>query len=360
MRTHHYGVSSSTPDLLPDTVRQQFGPAVTYLNTASVGLLPRATAAKVDESTQQFVTGEFSIPGVDEVIANCRASLGRLLGTTADRIAIGSNVSQLVGLVAESLPAGSVVLAPDDEFTSGLWPFLARHDDGITVRTVPFEKLAEAVESDVTLVVAGLVQSADGAVADGSGVVQAARACGAQVMFDVTQATGWFPVHDTGADWLIGAGYKWLVGRKGTAFLTGTDEALASLRPLAAGWYAGDVPWESTYGGPLRLAGDARRLDVSPVWSAWVGLEVSLNLIESVGIEAIHRHDVALANRLRAGLGLPAGDSAIFAVEAPPGTEERLQSAGIIAATRNGRLRLSTHLYNTEADVDHAIDALTS
>jgi hypothetical protein len=36
------------------------------------------------------------------------------------------------------------------------------------------------------------------------------------------------------------------------------------LTPHYAGWYAGDDPWSSVYGGPLRLASDARRFDVSP------------------------------------------------------------------------------------------------
>ena len=73
---------------------------------------------------------------------------------------------------------------------------------------------------------------------------------------------------------------------------------------------------------------------------------------------AVHQHDVALANRFRAGLGLPPGDSAIVSAAAE-GAAERLDRAGIRAATRAGAVRASFHLYNTEADVDAALDALT-
>ncbi|HJY24238.1 MAG TPA: aminotransferase, partial [Actinomycetes bacterium] len=43
-----------------------------------------------------------------------------------------------------------------------------------------------------------------------------------------------------------------------------------------------------------------------------------------------------------------------------PGAEERLNSAGVRAAVRGGRLRASFHLYTADADVDLALDALTS
>ena len=123
------------------------------------------------------------------------------------------------------------------------------------------------------------------------------------------------------------------------------------LRPLHAGWYAGDDPWTSIYGPPLRLAKDARRLDISPAWLAWAGTLPALELLAGVGIDAIHRHDLALANALRTRLGLPPGDSAIVTV-AVDGGLERLQVAGIKASVRAGAVRISFHLHNTEADVD--------
>lgn len=67
-----------------------------------------------------------------------------------------------------------------------------------------------------------------------------------------------------------------------------------------------------------------------------------------------------MANRLRAGLGLPPGDSAIVSVaglDADAG--ERLAAAGVMAGGRAGALRLSCHLYTTERDVDGALAALS-
>jgi selenocysteine lyase/cysteine desulfurase len=88
-----------------------------------------------------------------------------------------------------------------------------------------------------------------------------------------------------------------------------------------------------------------------------VATQPALELVERNGVEAIHAHDVGLANRFRAGLDLEASDSAIVSAEVP-GARERLEAAEIVAAERGGRLRASWHVYNTEADVDAALDAL--
>ncbi|MGH9210261.1 MAG: aminotransferase class V-fold PLP-dependent enzyme [Acidimicrobiales bacterium] len=337
----------------------QFAPSTTYLNTATYGLAPQAVADAVLSAERARQSGWLDPLDVDDAIAACRALFGRLVGVPAERVAIGSQVSQLVGLVAASLPAGTTVVAPENDFTSVLWPFLAR-GDAIRVRLVPLDRLVEAIDATTDVVATSIVQSADGATVDPVEVIGAAHANGARVVLDATQAAGWLPLEDcSDVDWLVCGGYKWLLAPRGTAFLTGTDEALGGLPACAAGWYAGEDPWESCYGGPLRLAGDARRLDVSPVWPAWLGQRPALELLAATGIDTIHQHNLGLANRLRAGLGLPPGRSAIVAVDAAPGTADRLRDAGVIASIRAGRLRLSCHLYNTDADVDRALDVLT-
>ena len=83
------------------------------------------------------------------------------------------------------------------------------------------------------------------------------------------------------------------------------------LTPHYAGWYAGDDPWSSIYGGPLRLASDARRFGVSPAWHAWVAAAPALRLLAQVCTQSLHRHALGLANRFRAGIGMEPADSAI-------------------------------------------------
>jgi selenocysteine lyase/cysteine desulfurase len=203
------------------------------------------------------------------------------------------------------------------------------------------------------------VQSADGRLVPGGldALASVATEHGCLTYVDATQAIGWLPFDAGRFDFVSCAAYKWLVSPRGTAFGVVRPERLEMLRPLYAGWYAGADPWASIYGPPLRLAGEVRRLDISPAWLAWAGTAPALDLLSEVGIAAIHRHDLGLANALRERLGLPRGDSAILTVAADGGLE-RLRAAGIRASIRAGAVRLSFHLHNTGADVEAVARAL--
>jgi selenocysteine lyase/cysteine desulfurase len=96
---------------------------------------------------------------------------------------------------------------------------------------------------------------------------------------------------------------------------------------------------------------------VSPAWSPWVATAPTLDLFLEIGIEAIHQHDLRLANHFREALGLPPGDSAIVSAELPE-AEERLRGTRVMAAARAGLLRTSWHVYNTDEDVDELVDLL--
>jgi selenocysteine lyase/cysteine desulfurase len=334
-------------------------PAAPYLNTASYGLPPRPAWEALQAALADWREGRTTWEPWGESTERARASFGRLLGVDPQRVATGGTVSQLVGLVAAALPDGARVVVPEIDFASLLFPFLVQADRGVEVTTVPLARLAETIDSGTTAVAFSAVQSATGELADLDAVTAAARDHGALTIVDATQACGWLPLDGTRFDAVACAGYKWLVSPRGSAFLALGAELLERVRPLAAGWWAAEDPHAAYYGPPLRLAPTARRLDTSPAWFSWVGTAPALDVLERIGIEAIRAHDVALANRFRAGLGLPAGDSAIVSVSLPDAAE-RLERAGIRAAVRASSLRVSFHVYNTEADVDAALDAIVA
>jgi selenocysteine lyase/cysteine desulfurase len=336
--------------------QREFGAGVAYLNTATYGLPPRAAHEAMLAAERGRAAGLMVPADLDEAVTRSREAFARLLGVPADRVACGPQVSYFAGLVAASLPPGTEVLVADGDFTSLLFPFAARPD--LTVRAVPLERIAQEVRAGTGVVAVSAVQSADGAIAPLDDLIGAARAHGARILLDATQAAGWLPLPAGRVDWIVAGGYKWLLGPRGTCFFTGTAEALDALPAIGAGWYAGADIWDSVYGLPLRLAGDARRLDLSPAWQCWAGHAPALELLERVGVAAIHDHDVALARRFAAGLGLPPGDSAIVAVTVPGGTAELLRRDGVIATVRAGRLRCAFHLTTTEADVDKAVELL--
>jgi selenocysteine lyase/cysteine desulfurase len=292
-------------------------------------------------------------------VSRSREAYARLVHTTAGRVAVGSQTSVFVGLVAAALPDGAEVVTVEGDFSSVVFPFLVHADRGVTVRQVPLEALADEVRPGTSLVAYSLVQSADGRVADAPAVRAAARSAGALTLCDVTQAAGWLPVHAEEDDITVCSAYKWLSAPRGTAFLTVSPEAREALRPIHAGWYAGESVWDSTYGPEMTLAADARRFDVSPAWFAWVGTAPALELFAAADIAAVQAHDVALANGLREALGLPASNSAVVAFADPDGRARvALESAGCVVAGRAGKVRIAFHVWNGGEDVERAVRAL--
>ncbi|MER5281525.1 aminotransferase class V-fold PLP-dependent enzyme [Streptomyces sp. NPDC002809] len=347
---------------LSRAVAAEFAPETAYLNTSTCGLLPRRTVDAVRALAEGNTTGRRNGAGDFEAVDGARDGFARLAGVDAGRVAVGSSVTVHVGLIACSLPAGAEVLAPEGEFSSVVTPFAVRGD--LRMRYVPLAELAEAVRPETALVAFSSVQSADGRLADLAAVRAAAAVHGARTLLDATQSAGWLPLDAGAYDYTVAGGYKFLLCPRGASFLTVTEEAQQSLPPVFAGWVAAEDPWGSTYGPVAKLAPDARRYDEPPAFLSYHGAEHSLALLNEIGVETIHDHATGLADRFRdglAGLGheaLPAPT----AVVGVPGLGDRaaeLARAGVMVSNRAGNLRAAFHLYNTEADVDRALDALS-
>ncbi|CAA9352045.1 MAG: Cysteine desulfurase [uncultured Gemmatimonadaceae bacterium] len=341
----------------PNEARGLWEPAGVYLNTASYGLPPRPGWEALQAALADWQGGRTSWEGWGESAEAARASWARIVGVGVETVAIGATVSGLVGAVAASVPDGARVLGCDVEFASLLFPFLVQERRGISVDLVAPAELAGAIDESTDVVAFSAVQMSTGEVADVPAVAAAARAHGAMTVCDATQACGWLPIDGSALDVVVASAYKWMMSPRGSAFMAIAPERLDAIVPTAASWYGGEDVHKSYFGPPLRLAESARRHDTSPAWFSWVGTAPALALIEEIGVDAIHAHDVGLANRFRAGLGLEPSDSAIVSADAPGG-DARLQAAGIVAALRGGRLRVSWHVYNTEADVDRALDVI--
>ncbi|MEU0334501.1 aminotransferase class V-fold PLP-dependent enzyme [Streptomyces sp. NPDC006193] len=349
-----------TTESFESVVRAEFRPKRIHLNTASSGLLPARTVAALQEAALLRAEGRSLLPLYEDVEAS-RAAFARLVGVPATRVAAGASVAAHTGVIAASLPAGAEVLTAEGDFTSVLNPFHVRGD--LKVRAVPLERIAESVRPGTALVAVSAAQSADGRIADLPALREAARAHGVRTYVDFSQAAGWLPVDADAFDFTATVAFKWLLGPHGAAFLT-VPEDFGGLTPFLAGWVAGEVPWDSCYGPVAELARSARRFDLSHALFTYAGLRRSLELIEELGVSALHAHAVALADRFRAGLAdlgrepVPAPGSAIVAVPGLGSRQPELSEAGIEVSDRAGHLRAAFHLHNTAADVDRLLEAL--
>lgn len=331
-----------------------------YLAACTLGLPSRATVRAVREDLDAAASGRPDVVAASKAVEEARASYAHLVRVPVGDVAIGSQTSVQVSLLAAAVPDGAEVLCAEGDFSSLVAPF-AHAGRGIRLRTAPLEDLADAVSPDTWLVAFSLVQSATGEVADAVRISAAAARAGARTLCDLTQAAGWLPVDATMFDATVCHAYKWLCCPRGVSFLTVSPDLARQIRPVHAGWYSGDDPWSSCYGTGGTLAPDARRFDVSPAWQAFVGAAPALALFADADITSTYAHTTGLAARFRNGLGLPEPARPSAIVTWPDATGEalaQLTAHGITASGRAGRARVAFHVFNDEIDADRALHAL--
>jgi selenocysteine lyase/cysteine desulfurase len=354
--------SAGAPTLAGLTLEQaraQWVPVPGYLNAATLGLPTRGVVQALQADIGQWAAGQASAVGYDDPVARCRALYAGLVGVPEAWVAVHAQTSVMASLVATALPDGAEVVVPEADFTSVVFPFLVQADRGVRVRQVPLAGLADAIQASTTLVAFSLAQSSDGTLADAAAVREAARRHGTLTFCDLTQAVGWMPCRAGDFDVTTCSAYKWLCQPRGTGYLTVRPEVMDRLRPIHAGWYAGESRWEAVYGPEMLLASDARRFDVSPVWLAWTGAVPAMELFAGLDPELARAYDVGLADGLLARLGLaPRGQAVVSLPDADGRLVAALSQRGAVVAGRAGRVRIGFHLWNDEADVDLAAEVL--
>lgn len=342
------------------TAREAFGAefvgADGFLNSPTYGLPPQFMIDELQRCITKWQTGMMDVPVFDDYVRLGRVGYATLAGVPVESVAMGGTVSALLGLVAAAIPDGSRVATLAGEFTSTTFPFAAQAARGVTITEFAPEKLVSAA-ADFDVVTASLVQSANGAVLDTEALRKAVAGSDTLTVIDVTQALGWKQLDVGWADVTAAAVYKWVLAPRGTAWMSLSDRMSQLMTPHAANWYAGEDPWQTIYGLPLRLADDARRFDASPTWFSALGAGLTLPWLATLDGAAVEAHTVGLANRARTELRLPQQDSAIVSIPIADAAD-KLRAAGIRASVRAGAVRVGFHLYNTENDLDRLLGAL--
>jgi len=347
------------------SIRSLFDPApgTVYLDAATYGLPPRPAVEAMERALEGWRSGTARwVDDWDRPAEAARGDFASLIGATAADIALIPTASIGIGLVANSLEPGDVVVVPEDEHASGLFPLLVAERRGVTVRQVRFRGVIDAIEAGTTLVATSLVQMQTGRVADLAAICSRARAVGARVLLDATHAIPFVPVadHIGGVDFLVCHAYKHLLGGRGTAFLYVNPERLDDLTPTHANWRGAADPWGTFFGGPLSLADDASRFNASLAWLPWVGTVESLRLIAQWQRAGTLARSVALAGNFAEAIGLQATGSSLVCAPVVDATAARaaLEAAGIRAAIRGDAIRFSTHVWNDESDIKRAVDVI--
>jgi selenocysteine lyase/cysteine desulfurase len=358
-------VAAPCEHLLVSDLREAFdiAPGTTYMDAATFGLPPRATAAAVHGAIDAWAAGTADwIADWDRPAETTRADFAALVGVPDSSVALLPAVSVGVGWIAATLQPGDEVLVPPDEFTSTLFPFLVARERGVRVREVEIGQLPDAIDARTTLVATSLVQMQTGLRADLPSIRAAADRVGARVVLDATQAIPFTTPeeHLAAVDYVLVHGYKHLLCPRGAAFMVIRDDRQAGLSPESANWRTAPDPYGQYFGGPLNQGPGARRFDVSLAWFSWAGARTSIALLGEWQRAGAFDDVWSLARSLAAGAGLGATPSTLVCipVDDPDGARDALREAGVRASVRGSAVRLSVHVWNTDEDVRRTLALL--
>lgn len=328
------------------------------------------------------ITPEDFFTGTERV----RALFAGLVHADAEGVAIVPAASYGLAVAAANLPvvSGEEILVLEEEFPSNfyVWRELAKRG-GARLVTVPrpadhdwAAAIIERTGPRTAIIATPNCHWTDGSLVDLSRVGGAAREAGAALVVDATQSLGAYPldVGEVQPDFLVAAGYKWLLGPYSLGFLYAAPHRRDG-RPIEHNWitreaaedFSGLTDYASGY------APGARRYDVGERsnFTLMPMAEAALSQLSEWGV----RHVAARLSSLTAEATRLAGESGMEAAPherlaghmtgvrlgpgAPADLAARLAAEGVYASVRGESLRVSPHVYNTADDVQRLFEVLS-
>lgn len=359
--------------------------------------------ASVVEAVSAFLTGCGASPGrggysrsveSGRIAFRCRRSLARLLGLPGDpgRLAMMFNATHALNTALGGiLRSGDVVVLSDYDHNAVLRPVhMLERTRGVEVRRLQgdpsggldLEAARRALEG-ARLLVVNHVSNVLGTVLPLADLARLAHEAGALVLVDAAQSAGHIPVDlaADGADVVAITGHKGLLGPQGTGGLwvrEGVD-----IHPLLCGGTGGNSALRDMPAAmPDHLEAG------TPNAPGIAGLLAGVEHVVAEGVEAIHRREAALKERLRAGLddirgirllspAAPEGAAVVtlvatwtdpatlaneldrrYGIQTRPGLHCAPEVHRILGTSDTGALRLSLGWASTEDDVDRTVEAV--
>jgi cysteine desulfurase / selenocysteine lyase len=386
-------MTAATPDI--DAIRTREFPIAQsriYLNNCARGPLPRSHVAAAErflrDMSEQMSPGDSSV-----LIEQTRARAARLLNCRAEDVALLATTSQGLNLVPSGLDwrAGDEVVLYEMDHPTDIYAWLNLADRGVTVRFVKdrggryeAEDVERLIGRRTRAVCLSLVNYGHGFRAPIEAIGEICCRRGVWLVVDAIMALGALRVDAPaiGADIISAHGYKFLLSGFGVAVCYCSPRARRELRVAEVGYKAmeqvriyGDAQpnFAAMTGRALAFTATARRFEAgTQALAVMAGMQATLDLLLSLGAEAIEHHVLDLAGRLVegvlakgyrvAGSRRPGERSAIvsFTREGLDVGElsRRLMAQSIDHIVTHDRPKLSPHFYNTATDVDAVLACL--
>lgn len=368
-----------------------------YLNHGGISAPSVAVQHAINEVLDDYARrGAGAFLRWHEQRTRLKGKLGALLGVAGEDIALVPNTTRGVIDVALCFPweRGDRVIVFQGEFPSNVTPWQrAAATFGVELCFLPLDEwnrdvelglasLERELDKGARLVAVSAVQFQTGLRMPLREITRRCHARSTQVFVDAVQACGSVPT-DAGAalvDYLACGSHKWLMGLEGCGFVYVHPSRVGELRPNTAGWLSHEEGLRFLFEGPGHLRYDRpikRSVDFLEGGNCnaagFAGLEASLDLIQQVGVPAIHEHVNGYLDVLEAGLvargfqSLRAANvlyrSCTLGLLPPAGLsvvdlQRELGVRGIACALPDGVLRFTPHWPNNLGEIPFVLESI--
>lgn len=369
-----------------DALRREFPITRQYnfLDHAAVAPIPERCVAAVRRYLEEIATTCHVQGQLYRDTELVRASAAKLIHADPDEITFVKNTSEGISFVANGLHFSNNdnIVTTSVEFPANIYPWMALQAHGVRLKMIPedngripVERLCEAIDSRTRIVAISAVQYASGFRVDLAELGRVCQQKGVLLAVDAIQALGCVPldVRALNIDFLSADGHKWLLAPEGAGIFFCRRELLGHLRPSTIGWRC--MKNATDFGRyQFEFRDDARRYDSGAYNLAGIfGLGASIDLLLELGIDIVWAKVRELTDRLVEGVRSkgyrvvssrrPGESSGIVAFTSDRHDLERIRAHlqaeyRTIVSVREGRLRVSPHVYNTPEEIDQLIRAL--
>jgi selenocysteine lyase/cysteine desulfurase len=379
--------SSASPILPPQRHLFDIPDDVAFLNCAYMSPLPKTSVAAGEEGLRRksrpwtvapadFFTGSEAV----------RAAFARLINARADDIAIIPAVSYGMAQAANNiaLAKSQTIVTLAEQFPSNVYPWMELAErTGATPITVPrpadddwTAAVLARIDASTGLVAVPHCHWTDGGLIDLVAVGAACRRVGAALAIDGTQSVGALPfdVARIDSDYVAVAGYKWLLGPYSLGYLYVAPRRQSG-RPIEHNWlmrrdaedFAGLVNYQKDFQPGARRFDVGERSNFALMPAAGCSIELLLGWGVADIQATLQRRTGAIAERARAEFGIDSVPDARraghylglrFAGGVPPDLPARLAAGNVHVSVRGTAMRVTPHLWVTDADVERLFKVL--
>ncbi len=361
---------------------------VVYLDGNSLGPLPRSLQSAMsrflrDEWGELLIRG-WNDAGWMSLPTRVGDRIAPLIGAPKGSVTCGDTLSiklfQALAAAVSLRPGRRVVLTDSGNFPSDLYVadgLLRTLGDGWRMEIVPPEDVVSALDDNVAALMLTEVDFRTGRRHDMRSLVAAAHKVGALTVWDLAHTAGAVPVHvaASGADFAVGCTYKYLNGGPGApAFIYVAEEHSQTARTPLQGWFGHEAPFEFSPAYRPRAGIERMRIGTPAILGLYA-LDTALDVWKFATIEDVHRESVKLTQLFISGVESVSKDLKLVSPRDPSQRGSQVSFShpdgfsimrglvenGVIGDFRDpDTLRFGfAPLYNTEHDVEVAVDRLT-